>query len=498
MVVQLMKGAALHSNQNRNLVKAAQKVSRAWFPINKPHYEQIQQGLERGAYDLGIDFLIGDIRKDFSLYMYCLKEVRSRIRERNLKVPSHLPPGKLLEFAGIDLLKEILSASPDAISSHSLEQEHEHELQMQRMQEAMIGASAAEELAQRCKIDPDLGYSTELVRQLGLTLIAWNYPQVYNKVMSDLSAGTDIDRELTRRLGFSPRLLAVAMARQWGLCEELRLALGDSQAGTELHPDRKQLVHQTADKVAKLCEIGEALARANSPETYPTARSDWQTAREEIFNRLGESGLRLIQNRVVANCEYYVKHNPDVFSDISNIQKEPTPHRQGVNIFERNKYIKECPEETRDALIHLYENIQPGGISQKQLSTLIQDIIPQAGFLRGTVFILDPDRTNLLPRVAIGDSEKCRINTRTRIDLIENENSPVVAAFSCNTPMVETQRNSDDQEIISFACVLGSQQRAGVLYLEAVMSESAELRSANSLLCFKALCQALVHCLNLQ
>ncbi len=56
------------SPPNLKLSRALNKVSRAWFPANPTTVSKLLDGLEKGAYDLDIDFLITEIQSDFALY----------------------------------------------------------------------------------------------------------------------------------------------------------------------------------------------------------------------------------------------------------------------------------------------------------------------------------------------------------------------------------------------------------------------------------------------
>ena len=170
-------------------------------------------------------------------------------------------------------------------------------LQAQRVQHAMISASTAETLAECEELPADLGFTSGVVRQLGLTLIAFNYPHVYARAVAKLADGVDLEQTLSKVLGFSPTMLGISLGRKWGLAPELQLAMGDTQRWTE-----SDVVDDVAARLVKVCQVGEALARANDPEHYPSALSDWTTAENEITAYLGPGGMQKVRARIEHNC----------------------------------------------------------------------------------------------------------------------------------------------------------------------------------------------------
>ncbi|MDC0358897.1 HDOD domain-containing protein [Oligoflexia bacterium] len=487
----------LSGRQNRNLLLACQRVNDAWMPVNPDLLKRIKAGLKKDAYNLGIEFLISEIKTDFALFTYCLKEVRNTKKQKSKQsgaaLPDNLSPTQLLHWAGIDCLKEILDVEPSQISKHAFTKECT--LQLQRFQEAMVGASAAQSLAEKTAVDPDLGYSTGLLRQLGLALIAWNYPKVYQKVMSALTDETSVDNELTRALGFAPRLLGIAMARQWSLAPQLRLALGDKDAAQALSGNQTREFETTAKTLQKICEVGEALARANNPKQYPTAKSDWHTAQKAIINILGPDGMRLVQEKIKDNCENYLSAAPETFRRALEIRKEPGAGRSNNNnLFKNNRYIKHCPKPLQEAFGKLYEQITPGSIAREQLDLLIKQVIPLAGFDFGCVFLINPESMRLVPRLTLGTVPLSTFKERNALSISTGTDDPVLAAYHCNTPIVESSGSLALEGRACIAGVVGKRERVGVLYLE-LTQEQMHNQLTSPLMCFKAISQALNDCL---
>jgi hypothetical protein len=220
-----MKSESLSSNDSqrgsaRHLERALRHVSDYWFPVNPVLLKKIKDGFLDGRYELDIDFLVEDLKADFSLFTYCLREL-CRTAEAQENSPN---PVSMMRNAGLPRLREILCVDQGKISRHATEGHHNSQLQC--FETAMISASAAELLAEANGIESELGFATALLRQLGRTLIAWNYPTVYRRALHGAREGEDLDLTLSQALGFSPVLLAATLLRQWkGLSPALRLAV---------------------------------------------------------------------------------------------------------------------------------------------------------------------------------------------------------------------------------------------------------------------------------
>lgn len=188
----------------RRLRQAVDHVSHLWFPVNESHYERILAGLKSGVYDLDIDFLIQDVRKDFSLFMFCVRELSLRAVSEGRTLPQDAAPAEILRLSGLAALRAVLSTELRKISIHSFSQSSES--QTFCIRDAMIAASTAEVLAGYAQVEPLHGYGGALLfSQLGLTLIAWNYPTVFRKVMQGLEKReiSDIDAAFSQSWFFS-------------------------------------------------------------------------------------------------------------------------------------------------------------------------------------------------------------------------------------------------------------------------------------------------------
>ncbi len=484
-----LKGAMQHQYDNtisknnesiseRRLHRACQHVNQYWFPINQVLLKKIREGLELGHYDLDISFLIAELKTDLSLLLYSVRETLSYLRKNSKNLPVNASLVTIFELAGLNVIKKILSECKEQASSHDLESISEE--QALRIQEAMISASTAEVVSENFNLDPELSFSCAIVRQLGHILIAWNYADIYKRCLNNVSANKNLDQLLSNALGFSPRLLAMALLSEWGLDGDLNSILKENK--TEHNVNLQNLT--------KLCEIGEALARANDPEHNPNASSDWESVKEELQVTVGANGIKTIQERVKKNSENYIKLFPEMFHNAENINPDNHIHDfSETQLLANNQFVKHCPPRLRKKLKNFYAIIKPGIIIKEALSMLVKEIIPFAGFNGGYIYTYDPSLGQLFPRTKIGSSV-IRDMQAVTYDKDNASTDTIATAFSCSTPLVN---NQETYFVSSITGSIGNASKIGVLYLE-LHPESLIENDFNLLLHFKAIRQALNDC----
>ena len=475
---------------SRRLQQAAQHVSQLWFPINDELFAKIKKGLDDGIYDLDVDFLLTELRTDFSLFTYCLKELCKMAEAEGAVYPKHATPMEILKLAGATRLKKILNVERGRISAHTLQSSSE--IQTTKLHEAMLSASTAEVLAGRKKIDPALGFSTGLLRQLGYALVAWNYPTVYRRVLSGLKEGEQLDEALNVTLGFSPTMLATVLARQWKLSPQIRTAMGDQDAVVQVPHDTQNVT----GTLHTICLVGEALARANDPEHYPSAESDWSFAKAEIEEALGYEGFGLIETRAKENCQNYLKIAPELFKRSLQLDPEAKIHQaRERKVVHVNNYLKYLSPTLKKRFKDIYEEIENRAADKDTIRTIVREIIPLCGFTGCCIYTVDLENMRLMPRIKGG---MLKLHQAAPLSYREQgiSSDPVVGALKCSSPITEGSLNDDDSVQI-IAAALGERQKVGVLYVEAPSQSDEEMRQ-KLLNAFKALRQTLCDCLGLQ
>lgn len=471
----------------RRVERAVDYVSDRWFPVNPEVVGRIRTDLSTGAYDNNTTLIFTDVRQDFSLYLYCLRELTGMLRAIGAEIPSN--PQELFVAAGIDRLKEVLAIDEQTVSHHRLKAMTS--LQRSRLEEALLSASTAQALAEANHLDGNACFSAALLRQLGLTLISWNYPSVYERAVQSLGETGDLDVGITTILGYSPSLLAVRILESWGLHTELMSAFDPNEADWF---ESEALVGATAAPTfASICTVAEALARANHPDIYPTAERDWNSARAVITRELGVDGLRVVRTIFLENCAGYVGVLRSVFRGGTMLDPayRQFSHRH-AGLLDRNPYIAQCRPHLEKRLAVFYEELaRSSDISQQQIMALAHEIIPAAGFTGGRVYTIDPGLSKLVPQLNFGHPRT------TSIEWVDATmvSDPIARAFESITP-ITTEHEVEELRLVSIAGVLGYSQRVGVVSLELPRQIFIQSTAAY-LVHFKAVTQSFNECLKL-
>jgi hypothetical protein len=370
-------------------------------------------------------------------------------------------------------------------------------LQASRLRETAIVASTAELLSAKTNLNPDTGFSRGVLRETGLNLIAWNYPSLYSRVLRKLAKGQSLDEQISQELGFSPVTLAMRVL----------------QPSATTTSDNEQALHDSSwGDYDRLCEIGAALARADSPETYPSAENDWKLANEYLQKTVGAEGIALIRAKAAEYSKEYAKSLRGIFKSIRefNPERSVQSYRKQSNCI-NNRYMKQCSTEVQTALQSLYNHLSESNATGTALEILIRQIIPDAGFTGGCVYLVDPAAFALTPRTVFGNVQ---LRTIERVMLkqafVDPQDEDFSGAVSVNSfapdlaatalsraqPVIERHEDMNNGGITGMYASLGDLRKVGVLYLEA--PEASDIESDHKTMCtFKAMRKALSDALKL-
>lgn len=444
--------------ESRRMERARRYVQDNWMPVNPNLLGKIQAGLEAGCYDLDIDFLLQELKTDVGLFTYCLRQLGKLLRQSGVSVPDSENPFELFRRAGLDRIKSVLAISGGQVSTHSLCESEE--LQFRQLKELIVSASTVEVLAEGVDIDPALGYSTALLRQFGLALIAWNYPTTHKRALRALKDGTSLDESFANLLGSTPAMLAISVMQEWGLGQQMIDAL-DSE---DTCPDDTSPQDNETILLKKICQIGEALARAEHPDLYPGAGNDFEAAKELIRDYLGDQGMQLIKQRIRENCEHYAAFLPNHFPDMDfDPDKQVGQHREEQST-ERNPHLRALPVEVLQKFKRVYTQLTDS-IDPILINYIVKTVIPAAGFSGGCIYLADPATKKLIPRTKIGRLQRSTPST-VNYNGIAYTDCPIRSAFKCRTPIRGDEYYSSDGVVSYISASIGGARKAGVLYLE--------------------------------
>jgi len=468
-----MSGFKNDGSDNRRIERALQHVVRPWFPINQDVLTSIRKNLEDGAYATAPHHLLNDLKGDFALFTFVVKELGILGMQEKIEKKVLNNPVELIRWGGPARIKEILAADKKLPATHSL---HWSEpFQVARLRETAVIASTAAVLSEKKDLDPEIGFSRGVIREIGLNLIAWNYPTLYSKVLNNLKPDTSLDEELSRELGFTPSLLAMRVLRP------------ENPEDVEEASPIEETTWATYDE---LCEVGEALARAENPETYPSAQNDWQKANQYLTENAGTGALELIKERAVEQSKKYQEALPEVFNSLENFN----PARN-IDVHQRMKAViadrdfRVCPPHVQEALRSLYNEIDGYAVNKNAIQILLKSIIPQAGFTGGCVFVIDPSTASLRPRTVIG-----QVNLRAISNVTLDPGDLAVAALGTHETLFDVKEDAQPLPLEGIYSALGEQRKVGVLYLESPkqLNEEPEGRTLGTYNILKrALCDVL-------
>lgn len=475
--------------------RACEYVTDLWFPANPQLLSRLRSTLRTPESEVAVDDFVRELQGDYSLFLYTLRNMVTMLRNEGIQTAGISSPAEIIYQGGLERLKQIIGSEELSISRHFFD--GMSETQLGRMQEAMVSASTVQALAQDAGIDECLGFSAALVRQLGHTLISWNYPGVYQDALTAVKAdGINLDHFIMQKLGFSPSMLALRLVQQWEFPQEYLVAFEREFDLAELEAEEISLeVEATGQALRELCRVGEALARANQPDRYPSARTDWEFAEREITSRLGTNGMDVVRTAIEENCQSYSVAVPHFFRGGLILDPESIRKQDQADDATQNPYLQRCLPEVQSHLFELYEGMRLGHSMQGLLRKLTQHIVPLCGFTGALVFTVDPTTATLVPQLKVGKTV-LRKNEPVPCEA-GNQEDLVALAYQSEQPICRAGLKSTQEEYFAGATIFGFSQRVGVIYAE---MPSSRFRKAEQqhVVHLRAISVAMNDCLNLR
>jgi hypothetical protein len=461
-------------NNSRRIDRALQHVSKPWFPMNPEVLKRVREGLSHGTFANDFNLLLTELKSDFALFTFIVKELSQQAAVQGISQDIINNPIELIRWGGVKGVQEVLAEQQKIPNIHSLQ--WSEPFQVQRLRETAVIATTAAVLSEEKNLDPELGFSRGVIREIGLNLIAWNYPSVYSKVLSSLTEGQSLDDELAKELGFSPALLGMRLFRPDKASE----------------PNQQIQVDQDDWAIYdELCEVGEALARAENPETYPSAANDWARAKSFLSDTIGENAISLIRDRAVENSKHYQKSLPEVFGTLTefNPSQQLEKHLRIKRVLDEQT-LQLCPEGVRQALREIYSQMSDESVNKALVGRLLKNVVPDAGFTGGCVFVVDPSSLSLKPRTMIG-----KVQMRDISNVALEPGDTAVSALASPEPIVIIPETLSDSSLTGIYSALGTRKKIGVLYLE-LPKDGSKQADENTISLFnvirKTLCDALL------
>lgn len=455
-----------------------------WFPPNPAAFDRIRRNLDEGAYDANRGALIADLKQEFSLLSFVLRTLGENVSQEQCTKS----PLMLLHEIDASVLKKIIPATAGDVSPHLFNPEMS--AQLSRLRHLLISCSTAEALAEKYSYHPDSTYVGALARQLGVTLIAFNYPRVFNQALSRLTPeNNQLERDLGRSLGVSPTALGMKLMLGWNRSQEVSKLIDAFQVSTTIVPSK----HSDLDRIFG---IAEKLAQLSDSEHYPCSSREWDYVVGEIKNALGPEGLELINEKVGEYSASYKEASPIMreceVSQEKSLQVFNGRHAQ--RLYDSNQHLKRCSAALQESMKKVYQCMRADSASPTAVNVLVSEVIPLFGFDAGCVYLANERKGTLVPMLRIGAAELSRFR---QLQVGESKiPNPIIEATYQNSPIVQDNFLLDGDAVSAICGSFGTSDKRGVLYLE-MGDDLAEDDHAEAMIIFKAVRQALSDCLGL-
>jgi len=485
---------------NAPLEKATRLVSELWFPFDMKLFESVQQKAGEEMANNLISSLLEDIKKDISLYLLCLREFANpNFDQLKDNVRDSACPDYFSDISADDIQRVLKKISAMAIP-HRLDQATA--LQKQRLAEMHVSGVSADAIAGSSGLSSGVVFSCSALRQLGLTLVAWNYPMIFEKVNKTPHSADSLDQELRKYLGFSPTMLGASLVEQWGLSSVYQMVVSGKttsspRSGKQADEvDSLRTAASLTKTLAQICQVGEALARATNPSLYSSATSDLDFASVHISKALGPMGVE----RILSGADQRVRTigaslASSLSGGINNLKEGLINRSFSLDLIAKNRYLEVFPDDLRNVAEGLYHQIRAEGPVDAYARKFAKEVIPKTIFSALTVYLYDPFEGMLFPSLVLGRHQI--INPRPeKLKGLTGTPSAILAAFDLRIPLREEHLMTDGSEVSILASSLGVEPSIGVLYVESPLDGTAY--NGDMIKYFKGVRNLLSQCLRIE
>ena len=468
------------SNAIERLVEAARAVAHGWMPAQADVLEYVEDRLSDGEYDSSREELLEDVKTDGALFLSCLRELGSThpsagesFKFDGFSLTSsdnpQFTPTELFDTASLEQMKNIVGNTRRLCARHSLSGINDY--QATRLEETVVSTVTAEALAFAIGIDPNLAYTSSLLRHLGPALAAWNYPDQYTAAMSTLENHHDLDNKLTGLLGFSPNALGALMVRDWHLADEIIHSVAHRSENnlTQTQPDF--LVNdgvEALEKLIKVCEAGETLGKIVHAQHYPGATDCWDPLQDLFIEHLGEAGLELVLEEArekLVRCSPYSVTLP-LPPILKKLREKFDAIERNVKMMRKNEYLRMLPTDARSRIELLYRQLPPNQPFNGSLVNFLSEVIPLAGFKCGCIYLHDEQNDTLVPKALIGNFENRKTPLPIKLSSQLARFELPASSLSLKSQVHKELKTRDDKEFTGIAATFRHNEKSVVFYLE--------------------------------
>lgn len=448
----------------RRLVRAASRVRDNWFPVQQgPLRNFLRSHLQHDSLPQ-LDELVTFIKNDLSLYLFSVLRLSAALDAVHEK-PAVLSLRSLIERVGIREVMDILNI--EGLHCSRLSFNDATGTATDRLQEAAIAAVVTESCARVHDLNSEEAYLAAVLRQLGIILIAWNYPGLYEEALLQHPDPTACSTWLESELGFAPRDLALQVCSSW-ISDESDISFRQYLDDQEFRACNEELFH--------LCSLGEVLGHACFPQYYRANDHDLA----EAFTQLDILGGPLLISQVQIAFQEIMEALYDAASEA------PFPRRT-IQLAEhwkprRDSYSSQFARNLSDfsALLR-YEKE-----TRRLVHLFLSELVPSAGFSSAAIYSYVPEEIKLVRRASFGELAP-GIEYEIVCETFAGDPGFIELAFESSRTLVQFSTGSNGQPVTGCAVSFGGSDRFGVLYLEFpdiladVESETLVLKQATAL-----------------
>jgi hypothetical protein len=419
------------------------------------------------------DKILKELRCDLSLYSYCLKQSNLN-QDFTIKEKKSGLAKEFLEKATLfshETVKQILENSKDEISKYTLETLSEAQVFILKF--SLISAHAAALMAERADENPHSAFSLAMLRCLPVILLSWSFPAVLSKAV------------ISHKEGFSPIIEVIEeflnivyvdfcsiLYKRLAIPDEVRDFLStnlsevfkDSAQGLPEIKNRDSKV----DSILRFSLISEELARLSHPEMFPLAGAAWQITKKEFEYFLGKHGIKVLNEKLSIGSKGYAQFDKSAFMTELDPDRDLVVATRFFNTHRFNRAVKdlELGEDIKETLLTAYQLMGYRTSSPEALTCLFHDVLPEIGFERGCVYLLDQTKKVLNARYTTKDKQSSFFKI---VNISSSGEIPqlIFDALQARDPVRLERFYSDTLTGCHIAWRFGSISTGGVLYLEA-------------------------------
>lgn len=444
-------------------------LRRGWIPVSQRVLAEARVLLERTPEKR--EQLFSLISNDISLCVHVNGELMKTAERTRLS--------EVAERIATSSTADLLSALPrqvHQVSKHDLRKISP--AQSGQLQRTLVAQKTAQAIASRAGLSSSEAVIGALFADLGRQLVAWNYPVIFSRALLLQKTGSgDLDSEIEKMLGFNPRKISSQLAPQYGLSQELQLAL------TRLTTPDKYIDRRSNASYSDIFNYARAFSEHLDGKNFAHQDAQFEVAQSSLRDRIGElPSAQEIEEQLAESLSYFQDVIPN------RLRLALAGWQQMVVSPESNPLTLDAlhirvPDSIAPLVSDLIRTVEGAGDTVRAFGKLVEQVVPQAGFESGCMYLLSRDKETLIPQLNIGS-----FATTSPAAVGINSGSDLAKALFSSTPLKSSlSRALVGGTQVRYTLGFQSPQVDGVLVLCAPEGNSNQVQAHDQLNCFRAI-----------